>query len=305
MLSRKRQSFIVVLVAAITLFVAVAPPAVLAQSPAQRTSSGIVAFVTDWGERDFYVGAAKGVALSIFPEVTLIDISHYIEPYEIMEGAVTLMLAAREFPTGTAFVAVVDPGVGTERRPIVVHTENDLFFVGPDNGLFTLVMQEFGVKNVYHITNPGFMRPGKISYSFHGRDIFTPTATNIAAGRPVADVGPVIDDYIVMDIQPARRDGNAVIGEIIFVDQYGNMQANIDVNLLDELGLTFGDDVWVTVGDTRLMSKFVNTYGDVPIGDDLIFIASTDLVEISVNFGDAAGRFDAGIGSPVRIEPVR
>ncbi len=235
--ARKTTSLAAVLVAVLALCVFAASSAALAQSPAQRTSNGIVAFVTDWGERDFYVGAAKGVALSIFPEVTLIDISHYIEPYEIMEGAVTLMLAAREFPTGTTFVAVVDPGVGTERRPIVVHTENDLFFVGPDNGLFTLVMQEFGVKTVYHITNPSFMRPGKISYSFHGRDIFTPTATHIAAGRPVTDVGPAIVDYIVMDIQPARRDGNAVVGDIIFVDVYGNMQANIDFRLLDQLGL--------------------------------------------------------------------
>jgi len=295
----------VVLAAVGALLVAAAPQAVLAQSPAQRTANGIVAFVTDWGERDFYVGAAKGVALSIFPEVKLVDITHYVEPYEIMEGAVTLMLAAREFPTGTTFVAVVDPGVGTERRPIVVHTNNDLFFVGPDNGLFTLVMQEFGVRNVYHITNPSFMRPGKISYSFHGRDIFTPTATHIAAGRPVSDVGPVIDDYIMMDIQPARREGDALVGEIIFVDVYGNMQANIDVKLVDELGLAFGDEVWVTVGDTRILSKFVNTYGDVPVGDDLIFIASTDLLEISVNFGNAAERFGAGIGSPVRVERVR
>lgn len=304
MLSRKGHLRAVVLLAMAALLMTLAPAA-LAQSPAQRVSNGIVAFVTDWGERDFYVGAAKGVALSIFPEVTLVDISHYVEPYDIMEGAVTLMLAAREFPSGTTFVAVVDPGVGTERRPIVVHTENDLFFVGPDNGLFTLVMQEFGVKNVYHITNPSFMRPGKISYSFHGRDIFTPTATHIAAGRPVADVGPAVDDYIVMDIQPARREGDALLGEIIFVDVYGNMQANIDVKLVDELGLAFGDEVWVTVGDTRILSKFVNTYGDVPVGDDLVFIASTDLVEISVNFGNAAERFGAGIGAPVRIEPAR
>jgi len=301
LINRKASSVVLAVVVALLAVAAVA----LAQSPAQRLSNGIVALLTDWGERDFYVGAAKGVALSIFPEVKLVDITHDVEPYNIMEGAVTLMLAAREFPAGTTFVAVVDPGVGTERRPIVVHTQNDLFFVGPDNGIFTLVMQEFGVKAVYHITNSSFMRPGKISYSFHGRDIFTPTATHIAAGRPVSEVGPVIDDYVLLDIEPARREGDALIGEIILVDVYGNLQANIGAALVEELGLQFGDEVWVTVGDTTVRSKFVNTYGDVPVGDDLIFIASTDLLEIAVNYGNAAERFNAGIGSPVRIERAR
>lgn len=277
----------------------------MAASLAQRETNGIVAFATDWGTRDFYVGAAKGVAYSIFPEVRMVDISHDIEPYNIGEGAITLLLAAREYPSGTVFVAVVDPGVGTERRPIALKTDDGKFFVGPDNGLFTMVMQEFGVAEVREITNKAFMRPGPTSFSFHGRDIFTPTAANLAAGRKFEEVGAVVEDAILLDISPARAEGNKAYGQVIMVDQYGNLQANISRSAVEELGLAFGDSVCITVGSIAAESKFVNTYGDVPEGDDLVFIASTEFLEISINMGDAKSKFDANIGSPVVVEMLR
>ncbi len=281
------------------------PALAAAASPAERDTCGIIAFLTDWGTRDFYVGAAKGVAYSVFPEARLVDITHEIEPYNIMEGAVTLLLAAREFPSGTVFVAVVDPGVGTERRPIAVRTADGRFFIGPDNGIFTMVMQEFGVNEVRTITNRAFMRPGPTSYSFHGRDIFTPTASNLAAGRKFAEVGPVADEVVLLDIKPARVEDGKAHGEIVLVDQYGNLQANIGRDLLAELGLKYGDTALVTVSGKTIPSKFVNTYGDVPEGDHLIFIASTDWVEISINMDDAKAAFGAQIGSPVVIEKAR
>jgi len=281
------------------------PARAMAASPAERDTCGIIAFLTDWGTRDFYVGAAKGVAYSVFPEARLVDITHEIEPYNIMEGAVTLLLAAREFPSGTVFVAVVDPGVGTERRPIAVRTADGRFFIGPDNGIFTMVMQEFGVEEVRTITNRAFMRPGPTSYSFHGRDIFTPTASNLAAGRKFAEVGPVAAEVILLDIKAARVENGKAYGEIVLVDQYGNLQANIGRELLAELELNYGDIALVTVGGKTIPSKFVNTYGDVPEGDHLIFIASTDWVEISINMDDAKAAFGAQIGSPVMIEKAR
>lgn len=296
---------IVLTIGLVVALAVVASGAGMAKSLAQRDTNGIIAFATDWGTRDFYVGAAKGVAYSIFPEVRMVDISHDIEPYNIGEGAITLLLAAREYPSGTVFVAVVDPGVGTERRPIALKTEDGKFFVGPDNGLLTMVMQEFGVAEVREITNKAFMRPGPTSFSFHGRDIFTPTAANLAAGRKFEEVGPVVEDAIVLDVSPAHVDRNQAYGQVIMIDQYGNLQANISRSVIEELGLALGDSVWVTVGSITAESKFVNTYGDVPEGDDLVFIASTEFLEIAINMGDARSKFEAGIGSPVVIEKVR
>lgn len=289
-------------VLAVALLLALAGTSALAASPAERQANGIIAFLTDFGTRDFYVGAIKGVALSAFPEARLVDITHEIEPYNVREGAITLLLAAREFPAGTTFVAVVDPGVGTERRPILLTTRDGKFFLAPDNGLLTLVMQEFGVESVRHITNRDYWRPGPTSYSFHGRDIFTPTAARIASGWPAANVGPEITDYVTLDITPARREGQTLRGEVVLIDFYGNLQAYIDAGLVRELGLAFGDRVRVSVGEKSVESVFVNTYGDVPEGDHLIFLASTDLLEISINMGSAQEYFQAVLGSPVIIE---
>lgn len=286
----------------VALLVALAGTSALAASPAERQANGIIAFLTDFGTRDFYVGAIKGVALSAFPEARLVDITHEIEPYDVREGAITLLLAAREFPAGTTFVAVVDPGVGTERRPILLTTQDGRFFLAPDNGLLTLVMQEFGIESVRHVTNREYWRPGPTSYSFHGRDVFTPTAARIASGWPAANVGPEISDYITLDINPARREGATLRGEVVLIDFYGNLQANISAELVRDLGLKYGDRVRVTVGERTVESLFVNTYGDVPEGDHLIFLASTDLLEISINMGSAQDHFQAELGSPVVIE---
>ncbi|MBE3598524.1 MAG: S-adenosyl-l-methionine hydroxide adenosyltransferase family protein [Limnochordaceae bacterium] len=280
-----------------------APAARAAEAGGQErfTPNGVVALMTDYGERDFYVGAIKGVALETFPDVKLVDITHQVQPYNIHEGAVTLWLAAREFPAGTVFVGVVDPGVGTERRPIVVETRNGHVYVGPDNGLFTLVMQEFGVKSVRHIINRSYMRPGPVSYSFHGRDIFTPVAAHLAAGWPVEAVGPEIGDYVRLAVEPAQQTEEALTGQIIFIDQYGNLQANITGEMVRRWGLQIGDELVVQVGNTAIPSVWVHTYGDVPEGEDLVFLASTDLVEIAVNMGSAKERFGASLGAKVTI----
>ncbi len=273
-----------------------------ASSPAERDSNGILVLMTDWGTRDFFVGAVKGVAYSIFPEVTLVDITHDIEPYNLIEGANTLLLAAREYPAGTTFVAVVDPGVGTERRPLAMETSCGRFFIAPDNGLLTLVGNEFGIEAVYHIENEEYMRPGEISYTFHGRDIFIPTGANIAAGRPISGVGPQITDYEVMDFDPPSLDDEVLQGQVVHINVYGNMQTNITRDTLDKMELSWGDRVQITIGDKTEEAKFVYTYGDVPQGDNLIYVSSTDFVSIAVNMGNAAQRFEADLQDTVYIE---
>ncbi|MFB0545837.1 MAG: S-adenosyl-l-methionine hydroxide adenosyltransferase family protein, partial [Anaerolineae bacterium] len=238
--------------------------------------NGLIALLTDYGEKDFYVGAVKGVIYSTFPEARVVDITHQVTPFEIHEGAVTLWLAARTFPPGTVFVAVVDPGVGTERRAIALETRNGLFFVAPDNGLLTLVMQEFGVREIREITNEEWMRQ-PVSYTFHGRDIFAPVGAQLAQGSPLAEVGPIVTDPIWLPIEGARVEEDRVVGQVLMIDQYGNMQANITQDLLAQIGLSVGDAVSVQVGEVVEASQFLRTYGDVPEGEDLIFIASTDL----------------------------
>lgn len=273
----------------------------LYESASAQEMNGLIALLTDYGERDFYAGALKGLIYSIYPDAKVVDITHDIEPFNIHEGAVTLLLAARSFPQGTVFVAIVDPGVGTERRAIIVRTNNNLFFVGPDNGLMTLVMQEFGVQEIREITNESWMRL-PVSYTFHGRDIFAPTAAHLAQGWPMAEAGPIVTDPIWLPIEPARVEGGKVIGQVLMIDQYGNIQANITKGLLEQIGLSLGDLVSVQVGNVQETSPFLRTYGDVPEGEDLIFIASTDFVEISINMGNAAEKFGARIGLPVVIE---
>ena len=210
--------------------------------------NGLIALLTDYGERDFYAAALKGVIYSIYPQAKVVDITHEVEPFNIHEGAVTLLLAARAFPPGTIFVAVVDPGVGTERRSIIVKTQNNLFFVGPDNGLLTLVMQEFGVQEIREITNEKWMRL-PVSYTFHGRDIFAPAAAHLAQGWPLAEAGPIVTDPIWLPIEVARVEDGKVIGQVLMIDQYGNIQANITGDLLAQIGLSVGDAVSVQVGD--------------------------------------------------------
>lgn len=276
---------------------------VFSSSPVQRETNGIIAFMTDWGTRDWYVGAVRGVALSIFPEAALVDITHEVPPFEMLEGAATLWFASREFPSGTIFVCVVDPGVGTERRPIVVQTLDNRFFIAPDNGLLTYVMGDYGVKAVYHITNPDFMRH-PVSYTFHGRDIFTPTAAYLASGRKVHEVGPEITDYITFEYNAAWVQEGEIHGEIMNIDLYGNLRTNVSHRMSDEFGLTFGTMIRVTIEGVSVEMPVVHTYGDVPQGEFLAYNTSTDLLAFAINWGNAAEHFGASIGSEVLIELI-
>jgi len=260
-----------------------------------------VALMTDFGESDFYVGAVKGVIRSIAPGVIIDDLAHQLEAYNVRSAAWNLYLAAREYPPGTVVVAVVDPGVGTERRPIALSTADGKLFVGPDNGLFTFVAERLGPVQVRHITDRKLFRPGTVSHSFHGRDIFGPTAAHLAAGVPFEAVGPLIEDYERLPIQPAQSDGHQVRGEVISADRYGNLHTNIPGDMLLGLGVKRRDLLEVTIGDVTQSARFVNTYGDVAEGEPLVLIASTDHLEIAVNMGQAKALFGATPGAPVTI----
>lgn len=281
------------------LIVLVAPMLCGFAKPPEPT--GLIALLSDYGEKDFYVGTVKGVIYGIFPGARVVDISHDVTPFDVREGAVTLLLAARKFPAGTVFVGMVDPGVGTERRAIAVETENDQFFVGPDNGLFTLVMQEFGAREIREITNQEWMLT-PVSDTFHGRDIFAPAAAHLARGEPLGDAGPFVQDPFWLSIRPARLEGDKLLGEVLLIDRYGNIQTNITREMFDRLGLAVGDGVSVQLGDQTINSRIQRTYGDAPEGESLVLVASTDFVEIAINMGSAAEEYGAEVGAPVIVQ---
>jgi hypothetical protein len=274
---------------------------------AEVSLNGIIGFLTDWGETDYFVGACKGVILSIDPDLKLVDISHGVTPFNIQEGANTLLYAAREFPEGTVFLAIVDPGVGTGRKAILVITQNDKYFIAPDNGILTLVMNEMGIKKVYELKNNNYFRPGKISKDFQGRDIFSPVAAHIASGDPISEVGPELDPegLVKLPIKNSKVEDKKAIGYVVYINQYGNIIVNITQQDFDALGIKVGDYVNVTIGDKTQKIKVGTTYGDVPEGDWVCFIACNEVLEIAINWGNANEFFQTELNSIIEFEKVK
>jgi S-adenosylmethionine hydrolase len=266
---------------------------------------GLVAVITDFGTTDFYVGAMQGAMYSANPQVRIATITHEVTPFSIAEGSYILAHAAREFPSGTVFLAVVDPGVGTERRPIVVETKDHKLFVAPDNGLLTGVMDAFGVAHAYEITNQSLMRPGKISATFHGRDVYGPVAAHLAGGTRPSEAGPEIAGLVRLPIIKAKRAQKALIGSVIHIDRYGNFITNITGKLAKEAGLEPGAKIYITINDQRLLATFTVTYDDVPRGDWLALINAEEVVEIARNMENAAQTIGAASGAKVRIENLK
>ena len=184
-----------------------------------------IVLLTDFGERDGFAGVLKGVILSINPLAFPVDLTHYIESFDILGGALVLKAHYRYFPKGSIFVGVVDPGVGTKRKAIAVKTEN-YFFVGPMNGLFDLVLKEEKPLEVVELTNPKY-RLKAVNNTFHGRDIFAPAAAYISKGTPLRELGKPIKYRFLLDFPKAIRKPKRVIGEIVYFDHFGNAITNI------------------------------------------------------------------------------
>ena len=277
----------------------------LKKTPAEKellASKKIIALLTDFGNKDFYVGAMKGVIYSICPEATVVDITHQITPYNLKEGSRTLYHTAKEFPPGTIFVAVVDPGAGTKRRSMVLLTLDEKYFVGPDNGIFNIVLREVGVRKIFQIKNPKWMRQKGVSKTFHGRDIFAPVAAHLAAGWPVEEVGPEIKAYSLLSSKPAKRRGNLIEGEVTVIDHYGNVILNIPGELFKELGLTRGGKLHVHFKNKKVKLKWAATYGAVPEGEGMIIISGGGFLELAVNRGSAARKYGLEVGEAVILE---
>jgi S-adenosylmethionine hydrolase len=250
-----------------------------------------IALLTDFGTRDHYVGAMKGVILSIDADAKLIDISHEIGPQDIASAAFVLRSCYREFPTGTIFLCVVDPGVGSDRRAILALAE-DRLFVGPDNGLFGFILRRDSV--VHEITNEQYFRH-PVSSTFHGRDIFAPAAAHLSRGVPPAELGAQIDDPVILaDIVPYQIAPDRIDGRVIYIDRFGNLVTNITADLARrKFQLEVADHV---VTDMR------RTYAGAETGRPFAIKGSTGLIEISVNESSAAEKLNAQVGTPVMLK---
>ncbi len=186
----------------------------------------IIALLTDFGTKDGFVGAVKGVIKSINLDADIVDISHEIDSFNILEASIVLNAVYRYFPKKTIFVSVVDPGVGTERKAIIVETEN-YYFIAPDNGLLTLPLRKEKVLKIISIENPKYIL-NRNTETFHGRDIFAPAAAYLSLGIPVTDFGKELDDYKKIDFPKVKKEKNMLIGEIIKFDKFGNGITNIE-----------------------------------------------------------------------------
>jgi hypothetical protein len=266
----------------------------------------MITLTTDFGTQDAYVAAMKGVMLDVHPAATFVDITHEIHPQDVMEAAFVLRTAVPFMPDGTVHLVVVDPGVGTERRAVAVRRD-DQWFVGPDNGVFPLVLDDESPEAMVELDTPDVWRAPTPSTTFHGRDIFAPVAAHLAAGRSLAEVGSPIDT-----LQPLRwalpiADEHAVEGQIIHVDRFGNCITNIrrdtlaDTPAADALeGVPDGPAVKCYAGSTILEGLHA-TYGAVAEEEPLLLFGSTGFLEVAVNAGNAAERLDIRKGDSVKL----
>lgn len=258
-------------------------------------ASGIVTLLTDFGLADAFVGIMKGVILSINPRAQLVDLTHAVPPQQILPAALVLRSAVPFFPAGTVHVAVVDPGVGSARRPIVIESEHGIL-VGPDNGVLALAaaLRPCGAARV--IENPTLLRQ-PVSQTFHGRDIFAPAAAHLSCGVRADALGPRVDSIVELALPAIQHTPSGLRGEVIYTDHFGNLLTNIDA---DALARFPAQSVSVSI-DGKPVAGPRNAYAAVPVGAALAIVGSWGLLEIAVRNGNAAQTFAAGPGMPVTV----
>jgi hypothetical protein len=258
-------------------------------------SRPVITLTTDFGQMDGYVGAMKGVILGICPQAEMVDISHQIQPQAVQQAAYVLSTAAPYFPPGTVHLVVVDPGVGSARRPVAVETER-ASFVGPDNGVFGLALVQDPARRAVHLTETRYhMQP--ISATFHGRDIFAPAAAHLACGVALADMGEVLalSELVELAISaPHPQPGGGWQCTVLHVDRFGNLITNFRLPSPRQ-GLRVG------VGG-QWIQEITRTFADVEPGKLVAYAGSSGYLEVAVREGSAADVLAMGAGDPVEIE---
>ncbi|WP_020404211.1 SAM hydrolase/SAM-dependent halogenase family protein [Gracilimonas tropica] len=257
--------------------------------------SQIITLTTDFGTQDYYVSAMKAVMLGIAPDVRFVDVSHEIPPQDIMAGAWVIRNTAFLYPPGTVHLVVVDPGVGTSRNPIALKIK-DQYFVGPDNGIFSLFFNEFKYE-AWKLNNPEFWQKA-VSNTFHGRDVFAPVSAHLSNGVSLKEIGEPIEDLVTYHWAVPIADKDGLQGWVLHIDRFGNLVTNLTKDLIEDH--LKKKSVKIYVGNTML-NKIVNTFGDVEEGEPAAFIGSSGNLEIGINKGNAARMLSVDKGAQISI----
>ena len=258
----------------------------------------IVTLTTDYGTNDHLVGVMKGVLLTINPDVAVVDITHGVIAHDILDGALAIGQAYKYFPPKTIHVVVVDPGVGTERRPILVASDQH-YFVAPDNGVLSSVYDQTEALHVWHIISEHYFRQ-PISKTFHGRDIFAPVAAWLSKSWQTSAFGEAITDFTRFAIPRPKTTGNTVRGVVLRVDQFGNLITNLRVE--DVPALASADGKCAIKAGSAVVTKIVGTFAEGASGEAVGVVGSSGYLEICVNKTNAARTLGIGRGTEVTVE---
>ena len=278
------------------------PNLAAAQQAVSEKYPQTIVFMTDFGTLDDSVPICKGVMYSIMPKVRIVDITHQVAPFSILDGARFLYGVTPYYPAGTVFNVVVDPGVGSTRKAVVIKSKKGQYFVLPDNGLITLVAERDGLESAREITNPLWMVGRALSSTFHGRDIFSPASAHLARGDDWTQIGPAlnVNALVRLNLGLPAIDAQGLHGEVIATDgPFGNLVTNVDAELFMKLGYQRGQMVLMTLGDQKIELQFVKTFSDVPLKAPLIYIDSRGRFALAVNQASFAATY--GIKPPLKF----
>jgi S-adenosylmethionine hydrolase len=258
--------------------------------------------MTDFGTANDSVAICRAVILQIVPDIRIMDITHQVTPFSIEEGSRFLSGVTPYYPAGTVFLAVVDPGVGTSRKAIVAKSKKGQFFVLPDNGLITPVADRDRIEGVREITNQAWMIGDKVSSTFHGRDIFSPTAAHLAAGEDWIQVGPEVRDLVRLQPRVAKVTDRGIAGEIIGLDDpFGSLITNIPGDDFKKLGYVLGEKVAITIDKKPFTMPYEKTFMEVPIGQPLLYVDSRGRVGVALNERDFSKTYKISPNVPIFI----
>ena len=259
-----------------------------------------IVFMTDFGTANDAVAICRAVMVGIAPDARIMDITHQVTPFQIEEASRFLYGVTPYYPAGTVFLAVVDPGVGTSRKAVIVKSKKGQFFVVPDNGLVSAVLERDGLEGAREITNQQWMIQAAISSTFHGRDIFSPAAAHLAQGWDYTIAGPPVEQLIHLTPKEATVDNKGVSGEVIGLDDpYGSLVTDITRDDFAALGYAEGDKVTVQINKKPVTLPYVNTFMNVPVGESLLYVDSRGRIGIAVNQGNYSRKY--GIEPPASI----
>jgi S-adenosylmethionine hydrolase len=265
--------------------------AACSKTPADKGAAGqsasarpTIVFMTDFGTANDAVAVCKAVIVGIAPDARLLDITHQVTPFQIEEASRWLEGVTPYYPSGTIFLVVVDPGVGTSRKAVIVKSKKGQYFVLPDNGLITPVIERDGLDSAREITNTAWMLQPKVSSTFHGRDIFSPAAAHLAEGWDFTLAGELVPQLVQLTPKTSKTSENGIEGDIIGLDDpYGSLVSDIPGEEFKKLGYQLGDKIIVQLNKRPFSAPYVKTFMDVPVGDPLLYVDSRGRIGLALN----------------------